>query len=405
MRHALPVPWLVAWRYIVRQRSRLLTGTARAALVATTLGVAAMVVALALMTGYTEDLERKLVGLQAEIHAMPIDPSSTPEDDPRLAAVAALPEVVRIGRVAYGSGAIEGRNGEDVIVFLRGVDPAVDPTTIDHQAAMLPDENGIAGMLLGAELARGLDVEIGETVRLVVMDQRRRRPRFRFASLRVVGTFSIGFAEFDSSWVVLDRDRLEALGGIGNGGLVELHLVPDADVDEVTATVRRSLEPDYAVQSPRALNRELFAALALQERLLFLVLGLIVLVSTFNIVSTLVILVRERMRDIGVLGALGMTPRQLRAIFVAYGVLLGAVGTLLGVAIGAGISWVVTTFRLIRFGPEVAAIYFIDAVPFRVEAWDLVAVVVFSLTVTFVACTVPARRAATILPASALRYE
>ena len=133
--------------------------------------------------------------------------------------------------------------------------------------------------------------------------------------------------------------------------------------------------------------------------------GLIVLVSTFNVSSTLVVLVRERMRDIGLLGALGLRPGSLRLIFLLYAGFLGALGTLLGVAIGWGTSWVLTRFELIRFDAEVAAIYFISSVPFRLERGDLGAIVVFALAINLLACLLPAWRAARLDPAAALRYE
>jgi lipoprotein-releasing system permease protein len=155
----------------------------------------------------------------------------------------------------------------------------------------------------------------------------------------------------------------------------------------------------------RQLNRELFTALELQKWMLFLVLFLIVLVSTFNIASTLVVLVRERMRDIGLLGALGLTPAELRSVFLVYGGFLGALGTFLGVAVGWSICWVLTTFELIHFDAEVAAIYFISSVPFRVAPLDLLEIVGSALLVTLLACSVPAWRAARVDPSSALRYE
>jgi lipoprotein-releasing system permease protein len=155
----------------------------------------------------------------------------------------------------------------------------------------------------------------------------------------------------------------------------------------------------------RQLNRELFSALELQQWALFLVLGLIVLVSTFNVASTLVVLVRERMRDIGVLVSLGFPPRRLRTVFLLYGGALGAAGTGLGVAAGWAAAWTLTTFEIIRFDAEVAAIYFISSVPFRVEVWDVLSVVAFSLLVTLAACVLPSRRALRIDPAVALRYE
>ena len=143
----------------------------------------------------------------------------------------------------------------------------------------------------------------------------------------------------------------------------------------------------------------------MQQIALFFVLGLIVLVSTFNVASSLVVLVRDRMRDVGVLAAIGLTPGELRSIFLFYGGALGVVGCICGVVLGAGIAWALTEFELIRFDPELAAIYFISSVPFRVDFADLMRVVGFTLVVTLVACWLPARKAGRVQPATALRYE
>jgi lipoprotein-releasing system permease protein len=153
------------------------------------------------------------------------------------------------------------------------------------------------------------------------------------------------------------------------------------------------------------LNRELFTALRMQQLALFFVLGLIVLVANFNVASSLVVLVRERLREIGVLASLGLEPARLRGLFLWYGGALGLLGTGAGVALGCLVAWVLTEFELIHFDPEVAAIYFISSVPFRVRLPEVAAVVVFTLTVTMAACWLPARRAARVRPAVALRHE
>jgi lipoprotein-releasing system permease protein len=173
----------------------------------------------------------------------------------------------------------------------------------------------------------------------------------------------------------------------------------------VTEAIEELLGGPWLVQRWESLNQDLFAALRLQEMLLFMVLGLIVVVSTFNTSSTLVILVRERLPDIGVLASLGLSPRGLFWLFACYGMGLGIAGILLGVSAGAGIAWVFDHYELIRFDPDVAKIYFIDSIPFRLEAGDLLAIVSFSLVVTLAACSLPARRAARLLPAEVLRAE
>lgn len=431
-----PLSWVVAWRFLRGQRSRLLDGTARAALAATALGVTAMIIAMALMTGYREDLRRKLVEGNAPVVAQPLSAGAEPLDAARRAELAAIPGVAAVGRVAYGQGtltAVEGTGGDGVEVTLRGVEPrpaaagpaagpaAGSATPVGAALAggggltataeqLAPGPDGVPGAVLGAELARRLGAAEGDLLRLVALGVGGGRPRFHYRSLRVAGTFAVGFAEFDAGWAVVDR-ALVAGDGAGDGesgganDLYEIALAEGADAEAVVAAAGELLGRDWFVADWRLANRELFTALEIQQRVLFLVLGLIVLVSTFNVGSTLVVLVRERMRDVGVLAALGLAPARLRAVFLAYGAVLGAAGVALGVALGTGAAWLMTTFEVIRFDPEVAAIYFIDAVAFRVRPSDLAAVIGFALAVNLLACAVPAWRAARIDPATALRYE
>jgi lipoprotein-releasing system permease protein len=422
-----PLSWTIAWRFLRGRRSRLLDGTARAALAATALGVTAMIVAMALMTGYREDLRRKLVEGNAPIVAQPLLPAPLPAAERE--ELTAIPGVAGVGRIAYGQGTLSaGTAGDGVEVTLRGIEPrpAAEARTAEARTAeaeraespavgarltadaaqLAAGPDGVPGTVLGAELARRLGVGEGDLVRLVALGLADGRPRFRYRTLRVTGTFAVGFAEFDAAWVLLDRGLVAGDDGeAAAADLYEITLAEGADGAAVVAAAEQVLGPDWFVADWRLANRELFTALELQQLVLFLVLGLIVLVSTFNVGSTLVVLVRDRMRDVGVLAALGLAPARLRAVFLTYGAVLGAAGVALGVALGTGAAWVLTTFELIHFDPEVAAIYFIDSVSFRVRPSDLAAVVGFALAVNLVACAVPAWRAARVDPSAALRYE
>lgn len=402
-----PLFWVIAWRFLRGRRSRLVDGTARAALAATALGVCAMIIAMALMTGYRRDLAGKLIGGNSALIAQPVSPDAGPLPEATVERLAAVPGVTGVGRVTYGRGALSTeagheRGGREVV--LRGVEAG--GRQLGAGAEQLAGEGGVAGVVLGSELARRLEVGQGDLLRLVALGFEDERPRFRYRSLRVTGTFDSGFSEFDAEWAVLDRELVEEL--MGSAGVLDLYeftLEEPEAVGPIAEEVRRTLGAEWLVTDWRELNRELFTALEVQQLALFLVLGLIVLVSTFNVASTLVVLVRERMRDIGVLGALGLSPRRLRNLFLVYGGALGAVGIALGVAVGAGSAWILDRWEVIRFDPQVADIYFIRSVPFAVEPVDVLAVVAFSLVVTLAACLLPAWRAARVDPSAALRYE
>ncbi len=409
-----PVPWVLAWRYLRGERSQILSSTALAALLATTLGVTAMVVAMALMSGYTDTLKKKLIGLQGDVIASPI---AVQDFEARKASLleARIEGVTGVGRVAYGGGSISAPKApEGLFVVLRGIESSSAPQLLDEagqptldgaDVALGADEKGVPGVLMGRGLQDRLKLKIGDVARLVVPVQGQSRMSFRYRSVRLKGAFTTGFAEFDSSWVLLDREVLEQVRGTTGLDILEFKLNAEADRAATVQRIEEVLGPNWIIQRWETLNGGLFAALELQESLLFLVLSLIVVVSTFNTSSTLIILVRERMNDIGVLGSLGLEPRRLWWVFVGYGLGLSVTGIAMGVALGGGISWVVTQFELVRFDPEVAAVYFIDSVPFHVEAKDLLAIVVFSLVVTFLACSVPAARAARMEPSAALRDE
>lgn len=412
--------WQIAWRFLRHRQSRLLDGTARAAFFATALGVTAMVIAMALMTGYRQDLESKLLSGNAAVLAYPValedaDRLLAPADETRLLA---LPGVRRVTSVSYGQGSLSregvapgGQSESTLEVTLRGIEPeATAAGPLDASAAELGrDAAGLPGAVLGAELAHLLGVAPGDALRVVVLGFGDGTPRFRYGGARVVRTFTTGFSEFDRSWLVLDRAEVRRLtGGQGSTDVVEIALATASGTDDtgaVAAAVREVLGERFLVSDARELNRELFTALALQKTLLFLALGLIVGVSTFNTASTLVVLVRERMRDLGVLATLGMAPAAVRRLFLVYGALLGSTGTVAGVVLGATVSWALTRFRLIRFDPEVADIYFLSSVPFRVDVGDVLAVAGFSIGVTLLACLLPAALATRVGPAAALRYE
>ena len=403
---------LIAVRFLRGRGNHLMAGTARSALFGTMIGVAAMIVAMALMTGYREDLQQKLTQGSAAVLIYPLSEIELGEAEEVVRRLSELPLVDEVRRVTYGQGALASRAHPEALgVSLRGVDwggplTGLGRVELDASAGNRTPDDGVTEVVLGGDLAEKLKPEPGEVLRLMVLGVGGGRPRFAYESVRSVGTFRSGFSEFDRKLMVIDRERLEELAGAGVGESVYEVIVADLGrTSEVAARADEVLGPDHLVVDWRELNRELFTALRIQQIALFMVLGLIVLVSTFNVASNLVVLVREKMRDVGVLAALGLGPKSLRSLFLLYGGGLAVTGLSAGVALGWAVSWGVTHFELIRFDEELAAIYFISSISFRVRLGDVLAVVLFTLLVTGLACWFPARRGARVRPADALRYE
>lgn len=396
-----PLVPALALRLLAGGRRGLLGSTARAALVASALGTAALGVAMALMTGYREDLQAKLLGGNAAILVYPRGAQG--ELDPEaLAAVRALAGVERVDRVGFAQGVLTSAAAE-AEVTLRGAPPGAGQLS-GAAAELARGEDGVAGVVLGAELARALGARPGDLLRLTALGLGEGRPRFAFRSLRVARTFATGFSEFDRAWAVVAPETLAGLPG-GGAPSFEVAVADARRAPGIAERIRETLGGDALVADWTQLNRELFAALALQQRALFLLLGLIVVVATFNVASTLVVLVRERRRDLGVLSALGLAPERIRRVFLLYGLALGALGTALGLALAAAVAWAVDRFDLLSFGPEVAEIYFLSSVPMHLAARDLLAIAALSIGVTTLACWLPARRAGRLEPATALQYE
>ncbi len=399
------VVWWIAARYLLGARSRLLSGTARSALGSTALGVAAMVISMALMSGYSDSVQSRLLEAGPLIVSPLGDASVDPGAADRIAErLRALPGAGTVAVTVAGQGSLASSgNPAGVDVLTRGVVPGASSFGAT-EGQLARGDVGIEAIVVGRELQRTLGVSEGDLVRLTaIVASGSSGPRFAYRTLRIGGAFETGFSEYDRSYSVVHRDTAVAVGG--GRVVLEVTTAPGASVSDVQENIEELVGADALVTDWRLSNRDIFAAFRLQKWGLFLILGLIVLVSTFNIASALVVLVRERGRDTAVLAALGLGPRRVQRVFLLGGMSLGAVGTALGLGLGALVSVIITRYELVRFDPGVAEIYFISSVPFDVRALDLLAVAGFSLLVTGLACWWPARLGASVEPARALRWE
>jgi lipoprotein-releasing system permease protein len=219
----------------------------------------------------------------------------------------------------------------------------------------------------------------------------------------VAGLVESGFYDYDSTRCYVGLQAAQRLFGLGDQVTAIEVRVRDLDrLPQAQAAVEASLGGEYEVSNLLEMNRAFFSALRLEKLLLFLAVGLIILVAALNIVSTLVLTVKDKTRDLGTLRALGATRRQILALFLSQGLLIGALGTLCGCLAGLGLCWWLDTYQVIRLPAEV---YYLSFVPFKVRLGDLAAVASLAVLVSLAAAVAPAWQAARLLPAQALRYE
>jgi lipoprotein-releasing system permease protein len=409
------LPTELALRYLRRRSSRLVSRVSLLAIAGIALGVMALVIAMALLSGYRNEIQTKLIGANADVVVFPLTSSGIADPESLAGKLRGYPRVRAVAPVIYWQGTAASEAEPDgTNAVIKGVDPVrerlvapVGRVLEEGDRLFAPDAAGREGCAIGTDLADRLRVREGAIVLLTVPDvSRGRRFSLRRAPFRVSKIFRTNFFEYDSEWVFVSRAAARALARFpAPANVLEVKLDTIDRTPEATARVREILGEGYSVTDWRSLNGSLFSALTVQKITLFLVIGLIVAVSTFTIVATLVMNVQEKKRDIGVLSALGAPPGLASGAFLRLGMLLGGSGVALGLAAGAVVCAALTRFRLVRFPPDVAEIYFVSYVPFEVRLRDVATIAIFSLGVIALAAWFPARRASRIEVAEALRYE
>jgi lipoprotein-releasing system permease protein len=401
----------IAWRYLRRPTDALISAVGLVSVLGLVIGVMALVISMALMTGYRDDLQRKLLGGNAEVFVYSVrEPMREPERVER--SVERVAGVREASPVIYQHGVVTtetNRTGSEVM--MKGIEPSRGATApmlarIIGPAQKFETAEGEQGVAVGTYLAARLGVKAGDALSVTVPSVGEETLMPRTATFVVTNVFTTGFYEFDARWLFIDLAEAQRLSGLERAAnLVEVKLRDGADIDRVVSDIERTTHHEFAVSDWRHTNRQLFSMLWFQQLVLFIVIGLIVFVSTFNIVSTLIMTVREKRREIGILTSMGAEAKTVRRIFIWYGTLVGLAGTLTGVILGSVICWIITRFELVSFPPEIAQVYFVSSIPFITRPLDLGVIAAFSIAVSFLATIIPSMRAARLNPVEALRYE
>jgi lipoprotein-releasing system permease protein len=408
-----PIALFVGLRYTRAQRSNhFISFIALVSMIGLTLGVAVLITVLSVMNGFDRELKNRILGM---IPQATVSSSEIIQDWPSLVEQAKKqPHVVGAAPFTQIQGMLTAQ-GQVSGIVISGIDPTLEKQVSiiqDHMSAGSLDglQTGDFGIVLGQSLADGLGLQLGDKVTLVLPEASPSPAGVvpRFKRFTVVGIFNIG-AEVDSmlGYIALnDASRLLRLPDGAQG--VRMKLDDIFAAPEVSQNLARQLSGNLYASNWTQTHGNLFSAIQMEKAMVSLLLFLIVLVAAFNIVSSLVMVVTDKKSDIAILRTLGASPSTITQIFMVQGVIIGAFGTLagalLGVAAALGISdflgWINNAFGLHLFDA-----YFVNYLPSELKWSDVVLVVGISLTLSFLATIYPARRAAQIQPAEALRYE
>ncbi|MGZ8798306.1 MAG: FtsX-like permease family protein [Thermoanaerobaculia bacterium] len=405
------LPFHIAWRYLRRPTDALVSAVGAVSVFGLIIGVMALVISMALMTGYRRDLQRKLLGGNAEVFVYSVG-GPISDTSQLLHALRTIDGVEEASPVLFKNALVTTeRNSTGNEVMVKGIDPARAQSTPMLAKVVGPSRrfktpDGENGVAVGKYLAQKLGVTPGTSINVTVPTESGGSLLPRTSSFVVTNVFDTGFYEYDARWMFIDLSEAERITGApGSANLIEIKLHPGASLDAVVKEIESRTDHRYAVSDWRDMNRQLFSMLKIQQLVLFIVIGLIVFVSTFNIVSTLIMTVHEKKKEIGILSSMGAERRTIARIFVWYGTLVGFAGTATGLVIGVVVCWVITRFPLVSFPPEIAEVYFVSSIPFVTRGVDLAVIAAFSLIVSFVATIVPSMRAARLNPVEALRHE
>ena len=409
------VEWFVAWRYLRPRRGRgLISVVAAIAMAGFTAGVAALILALAVMSGFRRALQRELVGATAQVNLLRRRPVSFGRYQPLLRKLARLPHVKALAPAIYDQGFLS-RGSHAAQVTLKGVRPRqeirVGSLLADvRQGSWRPLETHPRRheLLLGRALARQLHAGVGDWVNLYVPNAVLTPMGYagRTVAFQVAGIFHSGFSDFDAGWAYPSLRAVQSLhpGDLSGDRIsaIEFKLDDIYAANQVARAAEKLAGPRFSAVTWMAQNHAVFQALKLERLGTFLLISLIVFVAGLNILILLTMLVMEKRKEIAILLGLGARPRQIRRIFIAQGMALDAAGTIFGLGLGYGLAWAANRFHWI---PISASVYSISYVPFHTGWSAAIPVVILSLGVGFMATLYPARRAVKVPPAETLRYE
>ncbi|MEK6280605.1 MAG: ABC transporter permease [Acidobacteriota bacterium] len=408
----MPYEVFLALRHLrSRRKRRLARVTTLIALAGIAMGVAALIVALALANGFRDEMRDKILRGTAHITVVRSDGQPIPEYKETAARIKKSDGVVAASGTTYDGAVIIGPKGSAYAV-LRGVDDSSEQTRADIASLIIGGsvgplfepgtrETNLPEILVGAELAARTGLSLGDRAEIIAASSALTSTQSTKRSARVAGTFRTGLFEYDSTWIYLPIDTATSFaGGVHTASVISVQVRDIYEVKPIAAKIRELLGQSYTTIDWQEANRPLFAALTLERRIGLIIIALIILIAALNITTTLILVVTERRPDIAILGAMGATRGSIMSIFVLEGAITGVVGALLGVLLGMVTVAIANHYKLISLPAEV---YSISSVTLNLNPRDVLIATIVAVALSIIATLYPASAAARIRPAELLR--
>jgi lipoprotein-releasing system permease protein len=425
----------IASRYLRAKRRQAVIGVITTiSIIGVAAGVASLVIALAINNGFRQDLQDRLLGSSSHVNLLRVESDGIKKWRPLMeklekqphviAAAPAIYEQVLISRGPRARGAVlkgliprDEMRVSDLLKTIRvgsvdalndRADKNAQPTQTDQPDSISAVQDRVAALppiILGKDMADNLGASVGSVV-LVTSPQGELTPFGmipKYYRFRVAGIFNSGFYDYDYSWSFARLADAQRLFGIGDEiSVLEFKVDDIYKAGEIGHELENAAGAGFMATNWMEQNKAIFRALRLERLVTFITIGLIVFVAALNILISLIMMVMEKTRDIAVLMSMGTRKTQIRRIFVAQGVLIGIIGTAIGLVLGYLLSWAGGHYHVLSLAPEV---YSIDYVPFAPRAADGIVVALVAIGISLVATIYPSWSASRILPAEALRYE
>jgi lipoprotein-releasing system permease protein len=400
----------IARRYLTaRRKQAFISVITFISILGIVIGVMALIIALALITGFQGDVQAKILGATSHIMVSDISGEGLQDYPQLMARIKDRKGIVSVAPVVYETVLIQGPYKASGAI-LQGMDFELEKKNsawlqnLEKGQIPQPDSKR-EEILLGDEMAFQIGAGVGDVV-TVLTSSSRLSPIGLIPKTKkfvVTGIFSTGLYEFDSSRSLVSLETAQKFLNLeGRVSFLQVKIEDIFQAQKIANQIKDLIPPVAYVTTWMELNKSLFSALKLEKNVMFLTIALIVFVAALNIIATLILMVMEKTRDIGILIAMGATAQNIKRIFFLQGAMIGVVGTVIGVALGLLWCWLANTFQLIKVPMD---IYQIAYVPFHIKTFDLILIVGITVLISFLSTLFPSHRASKVDPVVALKYE